>query len=163
MLVTVQKIWPLDPTKKSGGFKGTDGVNYYCEIGAYHMLSEGATYEADARPYVSKSTGKQSFIMPKEWHPPATAGNAPQQNVPAQTYAQAQPAPPRPATNGAAPPPFQPTVGDLERQGYIVVCSLMKTLAEAQVGAGKPIDTQDLPLLAQAAVTTWREHIKGKV
>lgn len=154
MQVTVQKIWPLDPTKKSGGFKATDGYNYYCEIGAYHLLQEGATYEADARPYVAKSTGKTSYIMPKDWHPPASGGNgtsAPHP-TPASTAA------PRPAANGAAP-----YVPEADKQGYIVVQVLMKLLADAQIQAGKPVDTQDLPLIAQAAVQTWNEHIKGKV
>jgi hypothetical protein len=154
--VTVQKIWPLDPTKKSGGFKGTDGVNYYCEIGAYHLLAEGATYEANARPYVSK-TGKSSFIMPKDWHPPATQTNGHSAPPPTPT----QPAPPRPAANG--PAPANGFVPEQEKQGYIVVQVVMKILAEAQTQAGSPPNTEDMGLIAQCAVQTWNQHIKGKV
>ncbi len=158
MQVTVQKIWPLDPTKKSGGFKATDGYNYYCEIGAYHLLQEGATYEADAKPYVAKSTGKTSYIMPKDWHPPATGGgSAPPTSPPYPPTNTRQPAPPpvSQSANGYVP--------DQEKQGYIVVQVIMKILADAQTQAGNPPNTEDMALLAQCATTVWREHIKGKV
>lgn len=158
MQVTVQKIWPLDPTKKSGGFKATDGYNYYCEIGAYHLLQEGATYEADARPYVAKSTGKTSYIMPKDWHPPATAGNGAAPH-PERTTAPTQAS--RPAANGAAP--ANGYVPEQEKQGYIVVQVIMKILADAQTQAGSPPNTEDMGLLAQCATAVWRDHIKGKV
>lgn len=161
MNITVQKIWPLDPTKNSGGFKGTDGVNYYCEIGAYHLLREGMTFDANPRPYVAKSSGKTSYILPKDWHPPATVvGNGAAPPPPLSTYSTPEAlGGPRQAASGAAPAFFP----EIDRQGYIVVQCLMKILADAQTQAGKPVDTQDIPLLAQAAVQTWKEHIKGKV
>jgi hypothetical protein len=153
--VTVQKIWPLDPTKKSGGFKATDGYNYYCEIGAYHLLQEGATYEANPKPYVAKSTGKTSYIMPKDWHPPATGGNGGTTK-----YGDAEdnriqpPPPPRPAANGAAPPYFS----EAEKSGYIFVTGCL----QQALGAGK-IEAKDIPTVAQMLVDTWTNYIRGKV
>lgn len=148
MQVTVQKIWPLDPTKNSGGFKGTDGVNYYCEIGAYHMLVEGTTYEANARPYTSKS-GKSSFIMPKEWHPPATTvGSAPPAAPP-------QSPPPRPAANGSAPPPY---FSEVEKSGYIFVTGCL----QQALGSGK-IEAKDIPFVAETLVAAWNDYIKGRI
>jgi hypothetical protein len=151
MQVTVQKIWPLDPTKNSGGFKGTDGVNYYCEIGAYNLLQEGLTYEANARPYTSKS-GKSSFIMPKEWHPPATivGGNAapPPERTAAPTQAT------RPAANSAPPPYFS----EVEKSGYIFVTGCL----QQALGSGK-IEAKDIPFVAETLVAAWNDHIKGKI
>lgn len=151
MQVTVQKIWPLDPTKNSGGFKGTDGVNYYCEIGAYHLLAEGATYEANARPYTSKS-GKSSFIMPKDWHPPATivGGTSAPNPSPASTAA-----PARPATNGTVPPPY---FSEVEKSGYIFVTGCL----QQALGSGK-IEAKDIPFVAATLVAAWNDHIKGKI
>jgi hypothetical protein len=68
MQITIQKMWPLEAGRKSGGFKGTDGTNYYCEIPIYHMLSEGMTIDAPAEKYVSKA-GKTSYIIDKKWNP----------------------------------------------------------------------------------------------
>lgn len=154
MQVTVSKIWPLDPTKKSGGFKGTDSVNYYCEIGAYHLLSEGTTYEVNARPYVSKSTGKTSYIVDKSFHPPnaVVGGAAPSQEPPPQAQnngwqrpAPQQPAPPRPASNGDS------------KSGEMFV---MGVVGRA-MGSGK-FETQDIKLLALAAAEAWGE-VRGKL
>lgn len=156
MQVTVQKIWPLDPTKDSGGFKGTDGVNYYCEIGAYHLLAEGTTYEANARPYVSKS-GKSSFIMPKGWHPPATVvGGAPPTSPPHPPTNTSQPAPPPvPRANAAAPPPY---FSEVEKSGYIFVTGCL----QQALGSGK-IEAKDIPFVAETLVAAWNDHIKGKI
>lgn len=147
MQVTVQKIWPLDPTKNSGGFKGTDGVNYYCEIGAYHMLAEGTTYEANARPYTSKS-GKSSFIMPKDWHPPATiVGGAPPTS------------PPHPPTNTSQPAPQQSarlTNTTPDRDVLITATALMKSFIETgQFGL------TDLETLMKACVPAARLMVKA--
>lgn len=142
---TVEHIWPLDPTKKSGGFKGTDGVNYYCEIGAYHMLSKGVTYNADVRPYVSKA-GKQSFIVDKAWHPPVTV-------VGATTAAPApsQPAPAAPTVTPAAPPP----AGN-SRDVQIASIALMKSFIET----GK-FGLTDLPMLEGACIPAAKRIVAG--
>ncbi len=157
MQVTVSKIWPLDPTKKSGGFKGTDSVNYYCEIGAYHLLSEGTTYEVNARPYVSKSTGKTSYICDKSFHPTnAVVGGVPSGQPRAGETAEAgtwsrpsapAPAPPRPQANGN---------GDTKSGEMFVMGVVGRAM-----GSGK-FETQDIKLLALAAADAWHE-VKAKL
>jgi hypothetical protein len=149
MQVTVQKIWPLDPTKNSGGFKGTDGVNYYCEIGAYHMISEGQTYEVNARPYVSKS-GKSSFIVDKSWHPPLTVAGGASAPAPAPTPSPAA----APRANGAAAPYFSET----EKSGYIFITGCL----QQALGSGK-CEVKDIPIAVQTLVSAWNDHIKGKL
>ncbi len=153
-VVTVQKIWPLDPTKNSGGFKGTDGVNYYCEIGAYHMLSEGQTYDINARPYTSKA-GKSSFVVAKDWHPPLTVvganGAAPAAAAPA---TQPTPAPAVPRANGSPPAYFS----EIEKSGYIFVTGCL----QQALGSGK-CETKDISFVAQTLVAAWNDHIKGKI
>jgi len=110
MQITIQKMWPLEAGRKSGGFKGTDGTNYYCEIPIYHMLSEGMTIDAPAEKYVSKA-GKTSYIIDKKWHP---APNG--QTIPA-PYAQGQ---------QTAPPPYVAKDDEL-----ITRLAILKSLIES--------------------------------
>ncbi len=150
MQVTVQKIWPLDPTKKSGGFKGTDSMNYYCEVGAYHLLSEGTTYEVPARPYTSKA-GKQSYIVDKSFHPPnAIVGGGPPdtpQHQPtndtwSRPAASAVKAPPHPA-------PASNGYGNKDERMIFITGIVGRAM-----GSGK-FDTQDINLLTQAAAEAY--------
>lgn len=148
--VTVQKIWSNDQNKALGKFVGTDGNTYFLDAAVHVGLVEGVTLSPPSvRP--SDYNGKTNYFFPKGWKPPVSNGVAPPAT---------QPTPPRPAANGSAPAAYVP---EQEKQGYIMVSVMMKLLADAQTQAGKPVDTQDLPLLADAAVACWRDHLKGKV
>lgn len=147
-LVTVEHIWPLDPTKKNGGFKDANGVNYYCEIGAYHLLSKGATYDLPARPYISKA-GKQSFIVDKSWHPPATlAGMAP---APAPQAAPQFTQSPPPAQTSR---PVQGTVPAPSNSDHKDALIFVTGLVGRAMGSGKFV-ASDMTDLTSEAVKAW--------
>jgi hypothetical protein len=150
MQITIQKLWPLTPGKANGGFVGTDGKNYKCEAATLGVLQEGMTLDVNVKP--SEWQGKTFYWLPRGYMPPSNGAAPPP----------AQPTPPRPANTA----PTQSSNGDVpeqKKQGYIMVSVMMKLLAEAQTQTGKPIDTQDLPLLADAAVAVWNKNLKGRV
>jgi hypothetical protein len=150
--ITIQKVWPLTPGKANGGFVGTDGKNYKCEAATLGVLHEGMTLDVNVKP--SEWQGKTFYWLPRGYMPPSNGAAPPPTTAPAV-----------PTTSGriAVPPASNGYVPEQEKQGYIMVSVMMKLLADAQTQAGKPVDTQDLPLLADAAVAVWNKNLKGRV
>ena len=145
--ITIQKMWPLGD-KANGGFVGTDGKNYKCEAATHALLREGMTFQSNIKP--SDWQGKTYYWLPRGFVPPASA----REQAPAPTPA---------ASNSPAQAGNNPYVPEMEKQGYIMCSVIMKILADAQTQAGSPPNTEDMGLIAQCAVQTWNQHLKGKV
>jgi hypothetical protein len=143
--MTVKKIWPLDPGKDSGGFANIDGVSAYVDLDAYHMLSEGMTFEAPAKKMISKASGKPYYKMPDGWLPPVESHVAAQRSAP---NGHASTAPPRLATA---------TVGNRADGFRSPVQMFLCEVASAYFGTGKA-DISEAPEVLRILREAWEMH-----
>lgn len=146
--LTVEKIYPMAEGAKSGGLKATDGKTYKFLPWQAKFINVGETLDVPITE--SEYNGNTYRWLAKTWPPQGTQNAARPQPAPAA----AAPASAPQATGGGCT--------DRERQGYILTSVLIKILADAQNASGKTVDTQDLPLLADAAVAVVRDKILGK-
>lgn len=145
MQLTVEKIYPMVEGAKSGGLKATDGNTYKFLPWQLKFIEVGVPLDVPITESVYNGNTYRWFD--KKW-PSQDRQNAARAQTPQQ-----QTATPAPQSGGCS---------DRERQGYILTSVLIKVLADSQTASGKPVDTQDLPLLADAAVAVVRDKILGK-
>lgn len=146
MLIKIQKLWPANA--KYTSFKGEDGRDYKGEADLYEKITEGMTIDPpSAKPSEwtdQKGNSRTTYWLPKGFDP-NTVGHIIPQPAPQHLNgpSNASPAPPRQNGNGSSPfrTPSEMFVSE-------IVASAMRS--------GK-FDTQDIKLLALAAVETWKE------
>jgi len=139
--ITVEKLFPPQDGAKSGGIRGTDGRVYRVKTASFDRYQVGQTFNVAVKE--TEFNGKSYFWLPDEFNPGPLSSNS---SAPSQA----------PAPLGHNRPPV--ASGNVQTKDAAMF--VMGVVGRA-MGSGK-FDTQDIPLLAKAAIAAWNE-VKGSL